>query len=255
VTSSEELRRQDKAISFYKNRLDLALAHQKEMTTLFFKVTIGYFTILYGVFLIYQILYETHSINATFLKEIDFSLYRVLVLFSVTFLSWGIYSLTELFSLDSYVIDCQKSYDKILHLFTHNSTALPIEPPYPKSSDPESYPPYLEYLEKILERQKNNGFREITFKPISQKLFQTLALLILLIPIGLGIYSINKISGNILLNWIFVNLNINELHLWIVFVVILVFGFGFPAVKILSNEKKDVKNVAILSEIKLSESH
>lgn len=252
MTSSED---KDKAIAFYKNRLDLALAHQKEMTALFFQVTIGYFAILYGVFFIYQILYETHSINAVFLKEIDFSLYRVLILFSVTFFSWGLCTLVELYSVDSYVIDYQENYDKILHLFTHKSTAIPREPSFPKQSEPESYPPHIEYLKEVFERQKNDGFREISFKPISQKLFQNLAGLILLIPIGLCIYSINKILGNILFNWIFGKLNINELHLWIAFVIIIVFIFGSLAFDIVLKDKQGRQQFNDLRKTKLPESH
>ena len=78
MTAFEELqRRQDQAIAFYKNRLDLALAHQKEITTLFFKVTIGYFAILYGVFLIYKMLFDTDHF-----KNVDLFLYLILFFFS-----------------------------------------------------------------------------------------------------------------------------------------------------------------------------
>ncbi|MFN7311547.1 MAG: hypothetical protein ACK5T0_09300 [Vampirovibrionales bacterium] len=178
MTAFEELQRcQDQAIAFSKNRLDLALAHQKEMMALFFKVTIGYFAILYGVFWIYKILYDTHLKNGTFLNNLEFLLYLILFFFSVTFFSWASRSLMVLYSLDSRVNIDQDRLDRVLHKSKQLSRS--------------SYSLEEEYLIK-----EDNDFRKITFEHNSQTLLLILGIIILVVPCVLSIYTIGKIAQN-----------------------------------------------------------
>ncbi len=182
MTSSED---KDKAIAFYKNRLDLALAHQKEMTTLFFKVTIGYFAILYGVFLIYKILYDTHF------KDVDLFLYLILFFFSVTFFSWALRSVIVLHSLDLRVIRDQENLDRSLY---ESKQCIRIPKP-PETSE-------LKLIAKnFIEDLRDEDYRKISFEHNSQTLFFSLGIIILIVPLILSIYTITKMPLNVLFEY------------------------------------------------------
>lgn len=183
MTAFEELqRRQDRAIAFCKNRLDLTLAHQKEMTALFFKVTIGYFAILYGVFLIYKILYDVHF------KDVDFFLYLILFFFSSTFFYWGLPTLNALRHLDGRIKGDQESLDKELH---KSRQIIPIPPDWTQlqtsSKDEE------EYQEEQRRIKDDDALREITFEHNSQSLLLMLGVHILIVPLVLLFYTLSKI--------------------------------------------------------------
>ena len=184
MKSPEELqRRQDQAIAFYKNRLDLALAHQKEITTLFFKVTIGYFAILYGVFLIYKMLFDTDHF-----KNVDFFLYLILFFFSSTFFSWALRSLVVLHSLDLRVNTDQGMLDRELH----KSRQIIL----PEQKLLQTMDQFEEYLEEQILIKEDDDLREITFEHNSQTLLLILGIIILIVPLALSIYTIGKMPQN-----------------------------------------------------------
>jgi hypothetical protein len=174
MISPEELKRRDEqTIAFHKNRLDLALAHQKEMTALFFKVTIGYFAILYGVFLIYKILYDTHF------KDVDLFLYLVLFLFSVTFLHWAHLPFIALCRLEARINNDQASLDRELHRSTQR---ISIPPDWTTKQWTQ-----LQTSLKVEEE-----YREITFEHNSQFVLLILGINIIIVPMVLCIYTFLK---------------------------------------------------------------
>ncbi len=234
MKSPEELdKKQDKAIAFDKNRLDLALVHQKELSTLFFKVTIGYFAILYGVFSIYKILYDAHFGNANLL------LFVILCFLSSSFCFWGSLSLTTLMSVNSYVQRCQKFLDRnlmesaysfekdlLISLISDIEKRLSVAREKIEKQIADRKEPYDEKIElsrelEEIENEKSSlkgsydnigkkleSFREITYHTNSNRLLMVLVTVILVISTIIFVYTLVKMPTNVL-----ININLNDLKI------------------------------------------
>ncbi len=227
MTSSED---KDKAIAFYKNRLDLALAHQKELSTLFFKVTIGYFPILYGVFSIYKILYDAHFGNANLL------LFVILCFLSSSFCFWGSLSLAELFFVDLYVQIYQDSLDRTLMKSAYSSQKKLISNleehlsvQRKKGADIEELEKELVFLKGVHNNldEKVELFRKISYYTNSHRLLMVLVTVILGISIMIFVYTLVKMPTNVLMNINLYDLKIpiNCQPICIVYAIILLFVF------------------------------
>jgi hypothetical protein len=244
---SNDQRNNDKNIAFDKNRLDLTLADQKELSTLFFKVTIGYFAILYGVFSIYKILYDAHFGNANLL------LFVILCFLSSSFCFWGSLSLAELVSVDLYVQRYKNSLDRTLmksvYPFEKNSISdseknlsVEIEKIEKQIADiKEPYDEEIELFKTELEKLENEAaslkgrydtfdkklesFREISYYTNSHRLLMVLVTVILAISTMIFVYTLVKMPKNVLINinLYYLKIPINCQSICIVYAIILLF--------------------------------